>query len=216
MLSSKLYTQDHEVDGRLTRFPGKITHPELIEVVRLILSARADAIAVDPLSAAGQFSYIFGTRHLRLLLCPKGWVIDRTDNVESVRHEASGISIVFQNADQACVPMQGPKALHGKGAAAVRMIGNSQGVLFPNGEIPEAIPPQKLNNLNSAVWYFCVSFNNDEAQAELSLPATLNGTNFGLFIERIFITLDGDDPLISGKRTDDTGPAEGVPLISRK
>ncbi len=214
MLATKLYTEEHEVDARLARFG--VTRAELIEVVRLVLSARSDAIAVDPLSAAGQFSYIYGTRHTRLLLCPKGWVINRTENVESVRHEASGISIVFQNVDQACLPIRSPKALHGKGSAAVRMIDHGQGVLFPNGTIPEAIPAHKIQNLNSAVWYFCMSFDEDMAHAELSLPATLNGTNFGLFIERIFITLPGDDPVLSVRGDDQDGPAEGEPLVFRK
>jgi hypothetical protein len=130
MLATKLYTKEYDVDARLASFG--ITRAELVDVLKLILSARSDAIHVDPLSAPGQFSFIYGTRHIRLLLCPKGWVIDRKENIESVRNDKLKISIVFQNVDQACDPMHSPKALHSKGSASTRLVDQGQGSLFPD------------------------------------------------------------------------------------
>ena len=57
---------DHpEVDARLAEFG--VTRQALLEVVRGVVAARADAIADDPASAEGQLAYIYGTRYVRQL-----------------------------------------------------------------------------------------------------------------------------------------------------
>lgn len=211
MLKTRIYATEHEIDTRLVRFNA--TRAELIEVAKQIVAARADAILVDPLSAPGLLSYIYGTRHLRLLFMRKGWGIDRKENVESVV-SPSGVRIVFQNVDEACSLFQAPKAISAKGPASHRMIDVAQGRLFGPGELPETIPPKAIEGLNSSAWYFCMSFDDDDIKAELSLPASVKGSNFFGFIERIFIITGGDWGSAPAERDDE--PVEGLPVVTRR
>ena len=139
MLKTRIFAAEHEIDARLPRFGA--TRAELIEVAKQVVAARAGAISVDPLSAPGLFSYIYGTRHLRLLFMPKGWGFDRNENVESVVGP-HGIRIVFQNVDEACSLFQPPRAISAKGPASHRMIDVAQGQLFGSGELPENSSPE--------------------------------------------------------------------------
>ncbi|MFN3889311.1 MAG: hypothetical protein ACK4MV_02855 [Beijerinckiaceae bacterium] len=153
MMRTRLYSTEHEIDRRLERFG--VTRDELVDVVKKTVAARADTIDIDPLSAAGQLSYIFGTRHIRMLFMRNGWTLDRTENVESVVSPDGSMRIVFQNVDSACNPFQGPKAVSGKGPAANRMIDVAQGRLFSFTDIPETVAPKAVESLNASVWYFC-------------------------------------------------------------
>src|SRR3546814_12876712 len=61
MLTARIYKDDWSVDARLAETFG-VTRDELVQVVREVVGARADAVENDPVSAAGQFAYIHGTR----------------------------------------------------------------------------------------------------------------------------------------------------------
>ncbi|MGB5086081.1 MAG: hypothetical protein WBO09_16110 [Methylocystis silviterrae] len=213
MLSTRIYSEEWEVDSRLKRFGA--TRDELINIARQTSAHRADAIAIDPLTTAGQLSYIYGTRYKRLLFMPKGYLLDRRENVESVIHPESGIRIVYQNVDQAC-GLTSPQAISGKGPAANRMIDNGQGVLFHEGDLPEAIPQHKIDSLNSSVWYLCMSFNDDDVRVELSLPAFVKGKNFGVFAERIFILPGGGWGGLVAIPDSDEGPVNELPRVARR
>jgi hypothetical protein len=213
MIRTRVYSEEWDVDARLSKFG--VTRDELIQVARLVDTHRADAIAIDTLSAAGQLSYVYGTRHVRLLFMPRGWVIDRRENVESVLHTESGIRIVYQNVDQAC-GLTSPKAISGKGPAADRMIASGQGVLFSATDLPEAIPQHRIDSLNSSVWYFCMSFDEDNVRAELSLPAAVKGNNFGAFAERIFVLPGGGWGGGVAIPLSDDGPVSDLPRVIRK
>ena len=215
MLRTKIYAAEYEVDQRLLAFDT--TRAELIEVVRTVLGERDNAIDVDPLGTPGQFSYIFGNRHLRFLYLPKGWGIDRTENIESVLHPETGIKIIFQNVDQACNPFEGPKKISPVGPGNSRLIDRGQGSLFTEKEAPEAIPPERIKSLNQSAWYFCVSFSESGVSAELSLPGPVAGKNFGAFIERIFIVHGGDwGGIASSDIGGDSGPVNDLPSIARR
>lgn len=213
MLKTYLYLAEWEIDARLARFG--VTRAELIDVVRQTLAARSDAIDVDPLNTPGQLSYIYGTRHLRLLFLKKGWQIDRTENVESVFDSKTGTKILFQNVDLACSRFQSPKAISGKGPAANRMIDTAQGKLFGPGDLPESVSPKAIASLNSTAWYFCVSFDEDGVKAELSLPASTKGGNFFGFVERIFVLIGGDWSRGLPK-SEGEAPIEVLPTIARR
>lgn len=178
--TTKLYTTEWEVDARLVPFGA--TRAELMQAAQLTNGARSDSVPSDPLSGPGLLSYIYGTRYVRRVFCPKGWLIDRYENVESVRHPSSGMRIVFQNVDVACSPLHSPKAISGKGSAAERMVSKGQGRLFGLDDVPEVFTKPKTGELNQAVWYFCMSFVDDRFSAELSLPASIKVDNFGSFI----------------------------------
>lgn len=184
-MKNNLTSQEaQDVDSRLTELG--ITKQELITVALKAVTGRNDAIAIDPINAPGQFAYIYGTRGIREMLLPKGnWAIDRTDNIESTFNKELNIKIIYQNVDIAC-SSQTPKAISAKGNAAKRLIENNTGFLWPDME-------SEFNaQVNSSVWFFCVSVNGDEIRAELSRPLSIEGNQFGEFIERVFIITDNE------------------------
>jgi hypothetical protein len=72
------------------------------EVAIAAVSARAEALSVDPNGAPGLLSYIYGVRTIRLQLLPKGWRVDRSGNVEATVNDELGVQLFFQNVDRAC------------------------------------------------------------------------------------------------------------------
>lgn len=212
MLKTRFYTAESEVDRKLAWFDA--TRSDFIEVARQTVAARMDAGDVDVRSMPGQLSYLYGTRHLRMLFLSRGWQIDRAENVESVVRADTATKIVFQNVDQACSLFHSPRAISAKGPAADRMISSAQGRLFAAFEIPEVVKPDTLAKLNSTVWCFCMSFDGENISVELSLPAYLQGNNYSGFIERIFIVSGGEWGGMRKDETDDTVVA--VPRISRR
>ncbi len=214
MLPARVYEKDWEVDAKLKAEFG-CSREELIHVVHRVVAARADSVDDDPLSASGQFAYIFGTRNVRGLFKRKGWVTHREENVEAVRNPQTGKLIVYQSVDVAASKDRSPRAVTGKGSGSRRIIDAAQGALFPDDAVREAIP-DFLARFRPEIWYFCVSVDGDEVCAELSLPVSLEDGNFSGFFERIFIVSGGE---WAGLRITDA-PATDVielqPKISRK
>src|ERR1700732_134280 len=99
MLAVRIYSDDWDIDSRLQGFG--VTRAELIEVVRGVVGARADATADDPVTAEGLFAYIYGTRYLRGLFGPKKWLRHRQENIESVKHPEKNLRIIYQSVDVA-------------------------------------------------------------------------------------------------------------------
>jgi len=214
MIPVRIYHETHEADARLVAFG--VTRPELIEVVKGVVGARADAVENDPVTAEGQFAYIFGTRFVRALFRTKGWNLHRKDNIEAVCHPERELRVIYQSVDLAASKHHRPQAVSGKGSAADRQISAAQGDLFAKmeAEAPHAVRTVKFD---TGIWYFCVSVDGDNVRAELSLPTGVEGGNFQGFIERIFIVKDDEWPGIAGKRDDDElPPAEFEPEVSRK
>jgi hypothetical protein len=108
MFAPRIYREEREVNARL--LPFGVTRAELLEAVRGVVSARADAVENDPLGAAGQFAYIFGTRYIRTLFRSKGYLLYREENIESVRHPERSLTIVYQSVDIAGSEHPEPRA----------------------------------------------------------------------------------------------------------
>lgn len=214
MLASKIYAEEWEIDKRLSEFG--LTRSELIEVVRSTLAERLNTVEVDVINAPGMLSYIHGTRHLRFLLLSKGYKIHRGKNVESCVHPETGVKIIFQNVDQAAVTFRGPKAVSGKRSGSAEAIQNAQGSLFSDRDLPEVISPSDLSGLSSSVWYLCVSFDERNVRAELSMPVGVKNGNFSGFLERIFIVDSGDWAAISFDDINTDEVADFEPEITRK
>lgn len=192
MHAVRIYREPSEVAARLAPFGVTVT--ELADVARAVVAARNDVVSVDARTAAGTKAYLAGVRHLRFLFLPKGWQADSSGGVESVVHMETGIRLVYQSVDEACVGIRGPQAINGKGPAAEAAIRRGQGLLFREEDLPE-IAPERIALLNSTVWFFCLSVNTDDAEdirVELALPAAVEGGNFRGFIERIFIIKPGE------------------------
>jgi hypothetical protein len=175
--------------------------------------ARADAVENDPLSAEGQFAYIYGTRSTRALWRRKGWLLHRAENIESIRHPKLDWLITYQSVDLAASVPHWPRAVSGKGAGADRFIDAAQGDLFASAESAR-ISHFKPENLGA--WFYCVSVNGDDVRAELSRPIGVGGGNFEGFIERIFIIREGEWPKLALMPLPEGGTAEFEPIVTRK
>jgi len=194
MLQTKIFKEDWEVDSRLNIFG--VTKAELMNVVHVAVGARADAVPHDPVTAPGTLSYIYGTRGIRDVFAPKGWIPDCTEGIESIYDPKIGTKVIFQNTDTAC-DVYHPKAISGKGMASERVIMLATKYLWP--EMDE----EAQKRLNGPVWYFCLFANGDDVRAELSRPLAIKGGQFSEFIERIFILKHGEWNPITPSKMDD-------------
>ena len=189
MFDNKLFKDAEEVKSRLQDFG--VSTEDLIKIVHAAAGGRNSSVANDPKTAGGQFAYIYGTRALRDVFLPLDWKRDRHDNIESVINPTKGIKIIFQNVDNAADPLRTPKALSSKGTASARVVDFAQPNLTNFSEIfPKDSGGKKKSN--TSVWFFCVSVDGDNVRAELSRPYSLEGGQFGEFMERIFI-VQGED-----------------------
>ena len=181
-----IYRDQFEVELKLNELG--VNREELLEVVKKVVAARNNAVAFDPLSTKGQFGFIYGTRAIREALCPKGWVVDRKDNVESTFNPSLGVKIIYQNADSAANSEREPQSISGKGAASTKLVENSfSGYLFPEMEEEERLKREaQIKSLNATVWFLFVSVEGEEVCAELSCPRSIEDGQFKGFHERIF------------------------------
>ena len=181
MLEAKIFKEDWEVDSRLNSFG--VTKDELMTAVQMAVSARADSVAHDPVTAPGTLSYIYGTRGIRDVFAAKGWIPDCTFGIESIYDPDTGTKIIFQNTDSACED-RNPKAISAKGRAS------EMAIMLASKYLPGMEECQKL--LRGPVWYLCVFANGDDVRAELSRPLSVEGGQFSAFFERIFILNHGE------------------------
>lgn len=210
MHAARIIRDPAGVADRLSMFG--VTAEEFIPLIEAVVAAKNDVVAVDARTASGSKAYFAGVRHKRLLFLPKGWEMDSTGGVESVYHPDTGIRIVYQSVDEACISFRGPQPVSTKGPASEAAIKTAQGELFCEDEAPE-VPPERIARLNSTVWFLCVSINQqdpDDVRAELALPAAIDRGNFKGFLERIFIVNFGEwnSRGSVAKRPDDDDPYE--------
>lgn len=203
----QVYKENAEVLDKLSTL--NLDKQDLLHVVRAAMAIKADSGPSDPLNAKGQLMYIHGTRTLRQIHLPKGWVMDRTDNIESIFHPATGIKVIYQNTDTAA-NYRAPKAISKKGPASARMIDQAQGELFPEWGA------EKVIRANAQVWYLCVAYKGDEVYAELSRPLSLEDDQFGEFAERIFIKQTGDEEPFNPGKFDSSDAQDFNITVTRK
>lgn len=213
MLAARIYSEGRAVDERLRAFG--VTRAELLTIVHGVVSARADVVEDDPVTAEGTFAYMFGTRYLRQVFRSHGWLWHRKDNIEAVRHPERTQTVVYQNVDVAASVERLPRAISGKGAGSDRLV-SGQPSLFPVEEL-EARLPVHAGGCDRGVWYFCVSVDGDDVCAELSLPSDITGGNFGHFVERIFVLRPGEwGELIQAPTIAEGNAVELEPIVTRK
>ncbi|HEY4140478.1 MAG TPA: hypothetical protein VGM57_03640 [Pseudolabrys sp.] len=212
MAADRIFAQDYEVGSRLDQIG--LTVADFLAVVHQAVAAKAGFVPNQPLNAAGQLSYIYGTGALRDMLRSKGWVIDRTGNIEATYDPVSGMKIVFQNADSACDDARDPKAISDKGPAAEQAVDLGQKSLFPEYEKEERA---KRKQMNASLWYLFVYIEGDDVRAELSFPKRIEDKQFSGFNERIYILKPGEWASMMPKRDDDEPPAQDFEInVTRK
>ena len=212
----RIYAEEWEAEPQLAKFDT--SRSECLRIVDKVVASRADAVDDDPLGTAGQFAYIFGTRHTRACWKAKGWSRLREEGSEAVYDLKTGKKIIYQNVDRAGCQKHSPLARK-KGSGARRLVDYAQGDLFSKEQFPLLARNLATHPL---VWYFLVSVETSGdgermVGAELSLPLAFKGDNFAGFQERIFIRPNAP---WNGLRKDDISPgddaAEFEPKISRK
>lgn len=188
--------------------------PEIVgTVARMVASAKAEALEIDPANSAGQRAYMAGVRAKRLMLLPLGWRMSRAGGVEATVNDDLGIQICYQTVDVACTEHE-PKAISGKGSGSRKLIQDGQGELFernaPQSPVPLGTTPK--------VWVICVSTDFKRLRAEVSCPDAFEGDQFEGFSTRIFVVDEDLNALSEGgkKPNDDSGAADFEVRIVKK
>ncbi len=182
-------------------------------VARMVASAKAEALEIDPANSAGQRAYMAGVRAKRLMLLPLGWRMSRTGGVEATVNDELGVQICYQTVDIACTEHE-PKAISGKGAGSRKLIQDGQGELFERGAPQLPVPL----GTTPKVWVICVSTDFKRLRAEVSCPDAFEGDQFEGFSRRIFVVDEDLNALPdSDKRQNDDGdPGDFEVRIVRK
>jgi hypothetical protein len=210
-----ILNEEPDIDARLFDVFGT-TRDDLLAIVWAAVGAKNDSVPDDPINAGGLFAYIFGTRGVRVLFRAKGWVIDRTDNIESVIHPDTGVRVIYQNTDTAAELFHSPKAISSKGSASERMV--EMAYLFPEWE-RERLEKLELakKRENATVWFLCVAVTDAGVWAEISRPRAIENNQFGEWIERIFLIQGGGGAQPQPKFGDDNLPEQEFEInVSRK
>jgi hypothetical protein len=212
MAADRIFAQDYEIASRLDQLG--LSASELIGVVHQAVAAKANFVLNQPLNAAGQLSYIYGTGALRDMLRTKGWEIDRTGSIEATFDPRTGIKIVFQNADSACDDRRDPKAISDKGPSASKAVDIGQYNLFAEFDVEDRAKHKKEN---ASLWYFFVYINGDDVRAELSFPKHIEDGQFKGFNERIYIIKPDEWASMMPKQVDDEPDAQDFEInVTRK
>lgn len=193
-----IVSDDDEVDAGLKELG--LSREIIRQVAYAAAGARAEALPIDPSSAPGMLSYIFGVRHIRLLLQPLGWRLSRVGNVESTISDDLGIQICFQNVDIACSAVD-PKAISGKGAASRQLVSDGNFELFPLDPASRIAPI----GATPTVWVICVSADDHSIRAEVSCPRSFEGNQFEGFVRRLWVVDDTLEPQANRQPDDDEG-----------
>jgi len=198
-----LLKEPWDVDRRLSEMALK--HSKLLEVRDVAVNESANATPFHAANAAGTFSYHGGTWSLRdQFVGNDGWIVDRSDGVETIRNDELKIKLAFSNVDFACNDFHVPKPRTKKGAGAERATG---GGLFD--DLPQFAPKP------AGEWQFYYLMVDERGATELTRPIVKGGT-FIAAVERIFLSDGVDDD--SGKPLEDTNDTaiEFEPQIVRK
>lgn len=176
----------------------------LLDVIRIALSAGADATPFHASNASGTYRYQTGVWALRNFHVGDIWSVDRKNGIETIKNEKLKIKIAFSNVDIACDDEHDPKPRSKKGRGAeIACSGN----LLPM-DLPRYAP---RTDEEWATYYLMVDEN---GASELSRPI-VSGETFKAFVERIYLS-DGSDFDERMPLDDDEPAQEFDPLVSRK
>jgi len=172
------------------------------------LSERNNATGLHPSNAAGTFSYHHGVAAIRREYLGDDWEIDRSDGIEAIRSDTSGVKVSFCNVDEAC-GYDHPKPRSEKGAGAERASGTN---LFEHAGAGDLVRHAPKPVDGPALFYLMVD---QQGRAELTRPVIARRT-FVAAVERIFLIEDvEEDDMILPLDTDDIAD-DFEPQIVRK
>lgn len=211
MLTTRIVRDQLGVDHRLRELG--LDRAGLETVALRAATAIRSSVTNDPVSAGGLLGWIFGTRAMREAFGPKdGWKIDRTNNVEAIQNDQTGIKLIYQNSESAC-QICPPRPRSHKGHGCAEIVNRQTQLDLSGGGV--SAPDGFLENQN--VWFYCVTVIGDKIYAELARPLSIDDGIFKDFAERIFICSgDGGFVDVQDKPSGEDGDIEPVVVVSRK
>lgn len=213
MLEPRILRDTWAVESRLREvFDAK--RSDFFPIIQEAVGAKADYVPEnDAATAGGQFMYLHGVRNTRAMFRAKGWFAIRDRGVELVRHPDRLLMVGYQTVDLAAVERHLPQAISGKGTGSRRVFDEAQFSLFsPEDFIRHE---QSARPTNSGLWYLCVSADDDDVRAEISLFAAIVDGNFASYHERIFLLEEGEWGDLS-QQDDHEDAVEFQPVVRRK
>ena len=210
-----------QVESRLQQLG--LTKEILLEVVGAMVSERNSCTDNEPACAPGMKSWIGGTRRLREILLPKGWIKDDFGQVPSAVNPDLGIKVAVCNTDDGTgLEDRSPQNRSRKGAMGDAIVSNNHQQLFSfvnDASLKGNVVPFAAVELRSSpiFWYLCVFAEGEIVRAELSCPISSESGYFSNFLERIMI-LDVDGFNGDGAKKHDSPSDDGgyEITISRK
>lgn len=203
--ATKKLTETKDVDRRLDELG--LDRRKLLNVAERAHWATLDVGAFHAANAAGTYAYQEGTLALREEFVGDDWSVERSESVEAIKHNETGVLVVYCNVDQARGLSQ-PKARSKKGSGSER-------VCKPNDNQRQLLPVVHFTAASTKatnVYYLMVDAN---GFAELSAPVIKDG-EFSSYVERIFLYDDGSASDAAEIGDDDGGPAAFDPPVRRK
>lgn len=182
-IETLVFRDPWDVDRRLIELG--LHKAGLLKAVAVSRTERNNVTPFHPANAAGTFSYHHGVAAIRSEFVGDAWMVDRSDGIEAIWNQASGLKVSFCNVDQAC-GVDHPRPRSDKGAGAERASGGSLFEHFGLGPQPQFAPRPTGDG---ALYYLMVDQN---GAAELTRPVIKNRT-FTAAVERLFL-LPGDEP----------------------
>jgi hypothetical protein len=190
-----LHQDDVSVDRRLRELG--LSREGLIEVVLAAVTARNSCTENDPSSAPGWMSWKEGSRRLREVFRPDGFIKSNDDGVPWLVDPKNGTRFCVANTDEASgVPGRGPQQRSKKGPATDRAVMRNSAPLFEFSGIEEPSLSKSLTRqpFTTQSWYLCIFAEGETVRAELALPVGMSDGFFDGFLERIVIVGTGDEP----------------------
>jgi hypothetical protein len=170
--------------------------PEVMQIAIAAADASRSETSFDAPGFGGSQAHFYGVRMIRLILCPKGWTMEKDDNIPATVSPHGELVILYQNALVAGVVAHEPRPRNTKGAGAQRLVDSNQGAWFDlDGWEQRRATPAVNDNRN--VYYLCVQISDDGLGVELSRPKRIDDGQFNEFHERIIIhrPTDALDPI---------------------
>lgn len=203
MIETVVLKDNTDVEARLAAIG--VDRKRLLDVVRVGVSAGADATPFHAANAAGTLAYHLGTWALRDKFVGGDWVLDRKNGIESIKNETTKVKIVFQNVDVAASDTKKPKPRSNKGPGSEEACSAN---LF-DIPLPEYAPRQ---DDEYALYYLMAD---ERGAAELTRPVVKNDT-FSAYVERIYLSDGSDFELTEDDFNNDDAIDEFDPQVARK
>jgi hypothetical protein len=146
--------------GWMTALEASTINPGLIaQFVLAAVTARNSCTENDPSSAPGWMSWKEGSRRLREVFRPDGFIKSNDDGVPWLVDPKNGTRFCVANTDEASgVPGRGPQQRSKKGPATDRAVMRNSAPLFEFSGIEEPSLSKSLTRqpFTTQSWYLCI------------------------------------------------------------